>query len=202
MNNFNNNEKSYDEKFVQLSNEKQSLINDLNSQFKTILSYETNNDITSVGQFIFKDVITTSEEYSTPQVVLQKIDNPNTQIIMPKILINQYIETALANGSQLDVFNGDSISFDKVESQLSSNLINSDSIQSNNTISLEQNNIVFIKDGEYSDSTNLVLCPIAVSQNQSDSVQNIESTVNTSLNNIVSSEEDFGASDTYFDTAE
>lgn len=148
---------------------KQKFIEQLNHNFRTVLSYGEDEGLVPVGQFIIKDIQedeipseygSRMSDYQLANVILTKIDDENVQIVLPMTtFLREYSDTATRNADRLSNL---SFSVEDIERIAEEKVLNDETLQElleADTISLDKSGAEYRINGEVQ-SSNYSICPI------------------------------------------
>ena len=151
---------------------KQKFIEQLNHNFRTVLSYGEDEGLVPAGQFIIKDIQEDEipSEYSSrmadfqfANVILTKVDDENVQIVLPMTtFLREYSDTATRNADKLALGSDLRLSVEDIERMAEEKVLNDETLQElieADTISLDESGAEYIINGEVQ-SSNYSICPI------------------------------------------
>ena len=151
---------------------KQKIIEELNNNFRTILSYSEDEGLVPAGQFIIKDIqeedipseyLSGMSYFQLLNVILTKVDDENVQIVMPMTtFLRKYTDVAERNAETLALDSNISLSVDDIERIAKQKVLNDKTLQEllkAETISLDESGAEYIINGEVQ-SSNYSICPI------------------------------------------
>lgn len=143
---------------------KQNVINELNFSFRAVLSYGTANELIPNGQFIIKDIVK-DKTTNSQNLILEQIDSPSINLIVPRHVFVQFVEMAVKNSKNLNVSEGNPVySVNKIEESAASRLLLDKSLtdlQESQVLPLEENKIILLRDDK-EETANYSLCPIYI----------------------------------------
>lgn len=151
---------------------KQKFIEQLNHNFRTVLSYGEDEGLVPAGQFIIKDIQedeipseygSRMSDFQFANVILTKVDDENVQIVLPMTtFLREYSDAATRNADRLALGSDLSLSVEDVERMAEEKALNDETLQElieADTISLDESGAEYIINGEVQ-SSNYSICPI------------------------------------------
>lgn len=151
---------------------KQKIIENLNRQFRTILSYGEDKGLVPVGQFIINDIIeeertpeqsSTATDFQFAKVILTKVDDENVQIVLPMtVFLGEYFDKAQINAEKLNLGYDTSYFVKDVENVAKDRVLKDETLQTlleAENMSLEKCGAKYIINGK-EQSLNYSICPI------------------------------------------
>ena len=151
---------------------KQKFIEQLNHNFRTVLSYGEDEGLVPAGQFIIKDIQEDEipSEYSSrmadfqfANVILTKVGDENVQIVLPMTtFLREYSDAATRNADRLALGSDLSLSVEDIERMAEEKVLNDETLKEllkAETISLDKSGAEYIINGEVQ-SSNYSICPI------------------------------------------
>ena len=151
---------------------KQKFIEQLNHNFRTVLSYGEDEGLVPAGQFIIKDIqedeipseyASRMSDFQLANVILTKVDDENVQIVIPMTtFLREYSDAATRNADRLALGSDLSLSVEDVERMAEEKVLNDETLQElikADTISLDESGAEYIINGEVQ-SSNYSICPV------------------------------------------
>lgn len=151
---------------------KQKFIEQLNRNFRTVLSYGEDKGLVPNGEFIVKDIkeyelppeyASKMSEFEFTNLILAKIEDENVQIVLPMItFLREYSDAATRNADRLAIDTNLNLSLKDIERLAEEKVLNDETLQElveAETLTLNESGAEYVINGELQ-SSNYSICPV------------------------------------------
>jgi len=153
-------------------NNKQKFVEQLNRNFRTVLSYGEDEGLVPAGEFIITDIqedelppeyATRMSEFQSANIILTKVDDENVQIVLPMTtFLREYSDAATRNADRLATGSDLRLSIEDVERIAEDKVFNDETLQElikADTLTLDESGADYLINGEVQ-SSNYSICPV------------------------------------------